>query len=212
MQWRAVARRCPNGSMTIVGDLGQASRPAALATWDDALAHLPTRREPRRAELTVNYRTPTEIMEVAAAILAHTDPELTPPSSVRSAGIGPRVTRTSEADLLGSVTAATARALGFIGDGRLAVIVPDTARDEVRAALVAAGLPLATGGDTLETPVAVYTATETKGLEFDGVVVVEPTAVAGGTTAGLRSLYVALTRATQVLEIVHHQPLPEPMR
>ena len=212
MQWRAVARRCPNGSMTIVGDLGQASRPAALTTWNDALAHLPARREPRRAELTVNYRTPTEIMEVAAAILAHTDPGLTPPSSVRSAGIRPRVTATNAAELPGAVAAAAARALAVVGDGRLAVIVPDDLREGIRGALTRAGLPLATGGDTLETPVAVYSATETKGLEFDGVVVVEPAAVAGETMAGLRSLYVALTRATRVLEIVHHAPLPEPMR
>jgi len=212
MQWRAVARRCPNGSMTIVGDLGQASRPAALATWDDALAHLPARREPRRAELTVNYRTPTEIMEVAAAILAHTDPGLTPPSSVRSAGVSPRTTWAPAEDLPGAVVTAATRALAEVGDGRLAVIVPDTLRTAVRDALTAAGLPLAGGGDTLETPVAVYSATETKGLEFDGVVVVEPAAVAGDTIAGLRSLYVALTRATRVLEIVHHAALPEPMR
>ena len=72
--------------MTIVGDLGQASRAGAVAAWQNVLDQLPVRREPRLLELTVNYRTPSEIMDVAAAVLASTDPGLEPPRSVRQGG------------------------------------------------------------------------------------------------------------------------------
>ena len=91
MQWRMLARRCPTGSMTIVGDLGQASRAGAIRSWAEALAQLPVRREPRLLELTVNYRTPTEIMELAAAVLEETDPGMEPPRSVRRSGATPRI-------------------------------------------------------------------------------------------------------------------------
>src|SRR5882724_5946741 len=90
MQWRMLARRCPSGSMTLVGDPGQASRPAALADWDAILPLLPHHVPARFATLTVNYRTPVEIMEVANRLLSAASPTVEPSRSVRSTGEWPR--------------------------------------------------------------------------------------------------------------------------
>ena len=213
MQWRMIARRNPGGSMTIVGDLGQASRIGAIHSWDAALAQLPARREPRRFELTVNYRTPAEMMEVAAAVLAASDPTLVPPTSVRHGGHPPRFTAVANAE---GVAAETARQVAQLrsemGDGKVAVIAPAEllrgVHDALRQHNIADLSPLG-GRDPLDSMVAVFNTTEAKGLEFDAVVLVEPALLAGSTAAGLRGLYVALTRATQKLAVVHHTPLPQ---
>jgi DNA helicase IV len=214
MQWRVIARRCPTGSMTIVGDLGQASRPGAIRSWSEALDQLPVRREPRQLELTVNYRTPTEIMEVASAVLATTDPGLEPPRSVRRSGALPRFTRVASTDVLaGEVADHVARLHSELGEGKIAIIGPPSLLGALRAAVRARGdVDVSEGGDPLEATVALFTPTEAKGLEFDAVVLVEPAEMAGDTPAGLRSLYVALTRATRFLAVVHHDPLPAPLR
>ena len=94
MQWRMLARRCPSGSMTLVGDPGQASRPGALASWSDALAHLPQHNRARFVTLTINYRTPSEVMDVAARLLAVAAPTVEPSRSVRSTGEQPRFVAT----------------------------------------------------------------------------------------------------------------------
>jgi len=208
MQWRVVARRCTIGSMTVVGDLGQASRPGAIRSWDEALAHLPVRRRPRMAQLTVNYRTPAEIMDVASGVLAVTDPGTDPPRSVRSAGTAPRVRRCGAAELVDDVVSSVADARRDLGEGTIAVIAPDPLVAALQAAL---GIRTR-GTDLLDAPVGLFTATEAKGLEFDAVVLVEPAQVAGPTTAGLRGLYVALTRATRLLTVVHSEDLPAGLR
>ena len=95
MQWRMLTRRCPSGSMTLVGDPGQASRPGALASWSDALAHLPQHTAARFVTLTINYRTPAEVMEVAARLLAVAAPTVEPSRSVRSTGEQPQFVTTS---------------------------------------------------------------------------------------------------------------------
>jgi DNA helicase IV len=214
MQWRMIARRCPTGSMTIVGDLGQASRPGALRSWSEALEQLPVRREPRQLELSVNYRTPREIMELAAAVLSTTDPAMEPPRSVRRSGAAPRFSRVGSPDLVpGEAADHVARLRSELGEGKIAVIAPPSLVGALRFALRARGdLDPAEGGDPLAAAVAVFTPTEAKGLEFDAVVVAEPGEVAGADVAGLRSLYVALTRATRFLAVVYHQPLPPPLR
>jgi len=91
MQLRMLARRSLSGSMTVVGDIAQATGQWSPSSWDDVLAHLPTRRGTHVVELTVNYRTPSEIMEVAARVLAAAAPHLKPPTSVRSGGERPGV-------------------------------------------------------------------------------------------------------------------------
>ena len=206
MQARMIGRRCPGGSMTVVGDLGQASREHAADDWDGVVAHLPHRRPVRRAELTVNYRTPVEVMDVAARVLEAASPGLVPPRSVRSTGEYPVFTSAPPGALLeAAVAAARSELVAQTAEGgRSAVIAPLDLVDSLRAAV---GVPDA-GPAALEHPLAVYSVDGAKGLEFDGVVVVEPSAIASERRHGLRALYVALTRTTRRLQVVHSRPLP----
>ena len=204
MEWRMLARRCPSGSFTLVGDLGQASRPGALADWaaiGDALG-----KEPRSVNLSVNYRTPAEIMTVAARVLAAAAPGVEPPRSVRATGVEPRFVR--DDDLVGAVRD-VARAAVDAG-GRVAVITPPQRRDTLLAAL--GDLDAAAGPGAIDAPVAVLAPIEAKGLEFDHVLVVEPAELVVPDAAGLRLLYVALTRATRHLVVAHTAPLPEALQ
>jgi DNA helicase IV len=206
MQWRMLARRCPSGSMTLVGDPGQASRPAAVADWDSILALLPRHTPPRFATLTVNYRTPAEIMEVANRLLAAASPTVEPSRSVRSTGEWPRFVAVDGSELprRASEVARHASARG----GKVALIAPVAMHGELVALLSDLGAS-ADAASALDSPVAVLDATDAKGLEFDHVVVVEPAALVNTDRAGLRLLYVTITRATKSLAVVHAEPLPE---
>ena len=206
MQLRMLARRCPGGSMTLVGDLGQASGPWAPARWDDILAYLPVRRSPAHTELSVNYRTPSEVMDLAARVLAAATPGLVPPASVRSAGVDPAVTAVMPETLAQTVATVAAAELEAVGEGKVAVICPASYLDQLRPALP----EVPEGAGVLDVPVALLSVDQAKGLEFDAVVLVEPAAVIGeGSPAtGRRALYVAMTRTTTRLHIVHAEPLP----
>ncbi len=206
MQLRMLARRCPGGSMTLVGDLGQASGPWAPASWEEIVAHLPVRRPPAFAELSVNYRTPSEVMDLAARVLAAATPGLAPPRSVRSAGLGPLFTRVVAATLPAAVARVAAAERGAVGDGKVAVICPASLRDALRAALP----EVPDGVGVLDVPVTLLDVDQAKGLEFDSVLLVEPAAIVaeGPGATGRRALYVAMTRTTRRLHIVHAEPLP----
>jgi DNA helicase IV len=206
MQWRMLARRCPSGSMTLVGDPGQASRPGALASWSDALAHLPQHNSARFVTLTINYRTPSEVMEVAARLLAVAAPTVEPSRSVRSTGEQPRFVAT-QPDRLVDETAAYARAALDL-TGTIAVIAPSALHAEIITRLGDVGAS-SEAGEALDAEVAVLEPTEAKGLEFDHVVVVEPADLVHADRAGLRLLYVTITRTTKTLAVVHAKPLPE---
>ena len=206
MQWRMLARRCPTGSMTLVGDFGQASRPGALANWDDVTANLPVRVPPHRVTLTVNYRTPSEIMDVANRLLPAAAPGVEPARPVRSTGAHPEVETVAPGELV-PAAAAAARASTALG-GTVAVIAPV----ELHAALTDALADRGAVADVIEAidaPVAVLSGLDSKGLEFDHVVVVEPAQLVAPDRSGLRLLYVVLTRATRRLVVVHAEPLPE---
>jgi DNA helicase IV len=210
MQWRLLARRCPSGSMTIVGDLGQASGHWAPTSWQEIVDLVPAPRA-RIVELTVNYRTPHEVMEVAARVLADARPDLTPARSVRDAGVRPTALAVTAGSLVpGAVDVASAEA-SAAGEGKVAVIAPVALVADLRAAVWAHPELGAAGDDVLEAPVSVLTLDEVKGLEFDGVVVVEPQAIADEHPHGLGALYVALTRTTTRLAVVHARPLPASM-
>jgi len=206
MQWRVLARRCPSGSMTLVGDFGQASRPGAPAGWNDVLANLPGHAGARVVELSVNYRTPAEIMAVADRVLAAAAPGVRPARAVRSAGREPRFQPVAADDLVRSAAAAARRATAR--DGTVAVIAPTRLHAELVAELADVGA-IAGTADALDAPVAVLAAMDAKGLEFDEVIVVEPAELVRPDPPGLRLLYVTLTRATQALLVVHARPLPE---
>ncbi len=215
MAWRTLMRRCPVKSMTIVGDVAQTGDVSGSASWSDALEPYVGDRW-RLAPLTVNYRTPAEIMAVAADVLAAIDPAARPPESVRHTGTMPWRLAAGEAEFAGVVgAAAAALAASQAGDGTLGVIVPAGRLDELRAAVDAAlpdGLspddePAGAGAD-LERPVVVLTVRQAKGLEFDSVLVADPQLILAESPRGLGDLYVALTRATQRAGVVHPGELP----
>ncbi|TYC19538.1 AAA family ATPase [Micromonospora sp. MP36] len=202
MAWRLLMRRCPSRSMTIVGDVAQTGALAGTPSWSEALAPYVADRW-RLTELTVSYRTPAEIMAVAADVLTAIDPALRPPRSVRASGVPPW-DRTVDADRLAAeLVAATAREAVGLADGRLGVIVPAGRVAELGGAVTAA-LPEAAVGEQpeLANRVVVLTTEQAKGLEFDSVLVVEPERIIAESPRGHSDLYVALTRATQRLGIL----------
>jgi len=212
MQARMIGRRAPSGSVTVLGDLAQASGVWAPATWDEVTAHLPTPRGSRVVELRLGYRSPADVIELASRLLAVAAPGVTPTEAVRSRRGG--VTLTSAPGRVPAVAATEAARLAAVY-GSVAVITAPAGAEEVERALLAAGLDAGRADtDGLDRRVVLVEARQAKGLEFDAVVVVDPAAVvasAADTGRGLRLLYVALTRPTQALAVVHAGDLPEPL-
>jgi DNA helicase IV len=206
MQWRMLARRCPSGSMTLVGDPGQASKPGAVASWDDVLSHLPTHNATRFVSLSINYRTPSEVMDVASQLLAVAAPTVEPSRSVRSTGEYPYFVSVDHDDLIATTEARTRAALARTG--AVAVIAPPALHPAIVASLADVGA-VSTASEALDAPVAVIDPTSAKGLEFDHVIVVEPAQLVNADQAGLRLLYVTITRTTKTLTVVHAEALPE---
>jgi DNA helicase IV len=213
MQLRMLTRRSLSGSMTVVGDIAQSTGEWAHASWQEILDQLPDRRPPRRAELTVGYRLPAPNMALASRVLRVADPDLSPPSSIREDGDPPLIRRT-DPDRLGEVVVATTLdELDAVGSGNVAVIVPASMVDQVSAAFTDAGVEF--GRATrhgLDVQITVVPVGLVKGLELDASVVVEPSAIVDEEAQGLRALYVALTRATKRLAIVHAADLPQALQ
>jgi DNA helicase IV len=195
MQLRMVARRAARASVTILGDIAQATGPVVHDGWQGVLRHLPGEGE--IAELRHAYRVPAEIMELALPLLDRIAPDVEPPLAFRTGATAPRVEHVAEDRL---VATALERALDLAREeGLLAVILPERLVPDVAAhSAYEDGIPL-------------LSPRRAKGLEFDHVVVVEPALIAEGET-GLRELYVALTRPTRTLVVVHARPLPDPLR
>jgi hypothetical protein len=206
MAWRLLLRKCPTRSMTVVGDVAQTSSPAGADSWADVLRpHLGSAW--RLEELTVNYRTPSEIMAVASEVLAAGSAAATATRAVRSTGVHPWSQRVDDADVPGAVADAAARFAEH--DGTVAVLVPRSRIDAI-AAVVGERVPGASAGapaDLTAGPV-VLTAEGAKGLEFDSVLVVDPLGIVAEGVRGHNDLYVAMTRATQRLGVVHPGKLP----
>ncbi len=192
MDWRMILRRSQSRSMTLVGDVAQTSAAGGAGSWEGMLAPYVSDRW-RLAELTINYRTPAEIMEVAAEALAALDSDLQPPTSVRESGIPPWEVDQSADALTEWVGELVAEELAAVGEGTVAVLCPAALVDMLRPALS-------------RSRVSVLTVQRAKGLEFDSVIVVAPEEIASGSPRGFSDLYVAVTRATQRLGIVHCGP------
>ncbi|MFC0039856.1 HelD family protein [Actinomadura rayongensis] len=212
MAWRAVMRRVPTRSLTVVGDVAQTGSPAGAASWGEMLdPYVPGRWREHR--LTVNYRTPAAIMRLATRLLAQVAPDQTPPAPVRDDGPPPALIPVSPADLPTRlpelVTAELAEIISEGDDtaGRLAVIVSPAHHAAVLAALPEAGA--GTTPEALDAPAVVLTPSEAKGLEFDSVIVVDPAGILAASARGGQDLYVALTRPTRRLTIVHDDDLPD---
>nr|WP_181448542.1 ATP-binding domain-containing protein [Nonomuraea aridisoli] len=212
MAWRAVMRRCPTRSMTIVGDIAQTGSVAGARSWGEVLDPYVAGRW-RQERLTVNYRTPVELMEVAARVLATVDPALEAPTSVRESGARP---------WSAPLTALPEIVKAEVGEGgKVAVVVPDALLADLGeqitgavpgAVVVRPGAGRAGGEQALDAPVAVLGVADAKGLEFDSVIVAEPDLIAAQSPRGPSDLYVALTRATQRLGVVHERPLSDALR
>jgi DNA helicase IV len=246
MAWRMLMRRCPSRSMTIAGDIAQASSLSSTSSWERVLApHLGTRW--RLDRLTINYRTPAEIMAVAADVLAEIDDKLEVPTSVRETGTVPWRQEVTEAGLAAEAAEAAAAEAAGLADGNVAVLVPAARLDEVSRAVAARltstgpasgasfGSPNGDGpsspngaspngsapstangngpgtadGPDLDDEVVVLTVGQAKGLEFDSVLIADPAQILAESPRGLSDLYIALSRATQRLGVLHPGPLPE---
>jgi DNA helicase IV len=193
MQLLAVSRRAIDGSLTILGDVAQATGPVVYRAWRELEPYLPDDAELAIEELRHAYRVPGEIMELALPLLDLIAPDVEPPISYRQGGAPPRFVRVAAGELL---DVALLEAAGL--DGLVAVIAPPS---------LAGG---ASGETFDESSVPILTPRQAKGLEFDHVVVVEPALIVDeGGDSGLRELYVALTRPTKTLSIVHAGPLPD---
>ncbi|NBM20542.1 ATP-binding domain-containing protein [Streptomyces sp. GC420] len=196
MAWRLLMRRCPTRSMTLVGDPAQTGSATGSDSWEQILGPYVQDRW-RHTRLRVNYRTPAEIMETAARVRRDTDPSFEPPRSVRSTGVEPW-TLTAPPEALVR-TAAEAAARESRAPGRLAVIAPAELHAELAAALPGAS----SGPDPdLTRDVVLLDPRQSKGLEFDSVIVVAPERIRTGSPRGVNDLYVALTRATQRLGLI----------
>jgi DNA helicase IV len=212
MQLKMAARRSLNGSLTVVGDLAQATGALAPNGWNEVLAHLPDRKPARVVGLSVGYRIPAQIMALADRVMAVATPDLRSPRAVRIGDSVPAVVR-ANGDLSAAVAEATAKMAAELPTGGVAVVVPDGLADEVSAGLTAAGIEHGRATRTgLDDAVTVVPVSVVKGLELDGVIVVEPARIVRDEPQGLRALYVALTRPTQRLTVVHAEPLPEALR
>ncbi len=215
MQLRMLARRSLNGSMTVVGDVAQSTAPWTPSGWQDIEQHLTPSRLPQRVELTVSYRTPAEVIEMATPVLGLGAPEIVPPTPVRRAGVRPVFRTVGREELAAAAVFATKEHLAAIGEGRVAVLAPAGFTEDVLRALLAEGIdavdPRIVGSRGLSAPVVVVPVDDANGLEFDAVTVVEPMEVARRgasegdnrpTVRGLRTLYVAMTRPTRRLTLV----------
>ncbi|MBB5435939.1 DNA helicase IV [Nocardiopsis composta] len=219
MAWRTVMRRIPTRSLTVVGDTAQTGSAAGASSWEQMLGGYAGGRL-HEERLLVNYRTPAEIMDVAADVLKEVAPDQRPPESVREGGERPRAVRIAPgtwAERLPGLVGAELRAVGAAPDGadcadgadpggRVAVIVPDDRHAEFAALLPEAASDASPA--VLDSPVAVLTCTLAKGLEFDSVLIAEPDRILAGSPQGGRDLYVAVTRATRRMTVLHERPLP----
>lgn len=206
MQARALARRCPSGSFTVLGDLAQATGPWIRDSWEELAEHLAS-TQINVETLTIGYRVPAPVLDLASRQLPLISPGLEAPRSIRS-GLGvPSVARVGADEL---VAEAFRRALACVDAGMTtAVVLPDALYDEVMDA--AEDLDVAWGdgreGD-FSAPLTLVPASLSKALEFDAVILAGPDQIVDTTNQGRRLLYVAMTRCTQQLTIVHSAALP----
>jgi DNA helicase IV len=207
MAWRMLMRRCPSRSMTIVGDMAQASELGGGSSWQGVLG--PNLGDRYRMErLTINYRTPAEIAEVAADVLEAIDPGLHAPRPVRETGITPWQAEAPAGELGSFLGELTREESAAIGAGNLAVIVPADRLDELTRAVGVAVPDVVLDDPSLDRPVVVLSVKQVRGLEFDSVLVADPARILADSSSGLNDLYVAITRATQRLGVVHEGDLP----
>jgi hypothetical protein len=206
LQLESIRRRSRTGAMTVLGDLAQGTGPWAHSSWDDVIDLLAHEEVPvTTAELQLGYRLPREVHELAVRLLSDAAPGVRPPRALRRSGHEVQVVGAGPSGLARSA-AVTVRSL--VGTGLIGVIAPDSERNAVVEAFDDAGITWSRELRVVGAPVVVISPEQCRGLEFDTVVVVEPAQIVAEAEHGERALYVALTRCTNRLAIVHDAPLP----
>ena len=207
MELRMIGRRASTGAMTLLGDLAQSIAGWSYGRCDDLLGHLPAAAANRgRVEtLTVGYRVPSQLIRMAVRLLPDIAPDLEPPVAIRE-GEEPRFVRAPSGRLIPEVVAAMRDAASR--DGSVGVIVPEPLRHAVEGGARAGRIEFDGADWGRGRKITVMSAREAKGLEFDHVLLVEPADLAAEGLRGRRELYVALTRATKTLTVVHARDLP----
>jgi DNA helicase IV len=209
MQLRVLDRRSLNGSMTVVGDIAQSTGAWAHDDWESILEHLPERRAPRRETLTIGYRVPGPIMDLASRVLRVAAPQLDPPTSIRHAGEPPRIVGIDAEELDLELADLVRSELKAVESGNVAVVVPGSLAERADEVLDRAGIDHGRATrQGLDRQVTIVTPSLVKGLELDSVIVVEPALLLAEEARGPQSLYVAVTRSTKRLSIVHTGELP----
>ena len=202
MQWRLLMRRCPMKSLTVVGDIAQASSAAAASSWEQALEPFVGERF-TLDELTINYRTPAQISDAAVAVARSAGYEVSAPRAVRQGDWGPQVHHVPAERVVAETVSVVNREVEHSGGALIGVICPP---DEYIAVAQAVGRAqtgrTGTAQDALENQVLVLTPWEAKGLEFDVVVIVEPQRLIDDALGAVGDLYVSMTRPTQRLHLV----------
>ncbi|GAA1166242.1 DNA helicase IV [Nesterenkonia sandarakina] len=208
MQWHVLMRRCPLKSFTIVGDIAQGSSPSAASSWQQAMAPFVGERM-RVEELTVNYRTPGTIVELAERVAEANGLHTTSLRTVRDGDYPPVIEQVPGDQLVTAATAAVRAEHDRVGEGLVAAIVPERLLSLTRRSLVAEfGARVGHGAGSLSEDILALSAEEAKGLEFDAVVLVEPAEILEETAGRVGSLYVALTRPTHALHVIAVRELP----
>ncbi|MFD6434146.1 HelD family protein [Streptomyces venezuelae] len=201
MECRVIARRSDFGSLTVLGDLAQATTPWAARSWAEVLTHL-GKPDASVTPLTTGFRVPRAVVGLANELLGRLDVDVPPARSLRGDG---ELRVREVADVAAGVVRAVRDALGR--EGSIGVIAADHDVDRLRTALEAAGIGSA-GPDELGARVTLLPASVAKGLEYDHVVAAEPADIAEAEARGLHRLYVVLTRAVSRLDVLHSRPLP----
>jgi DNA helicase IV len=205
MQARALRRRCPNGSFTMLGDLAQATGAWIRDSWEELARHLDG--DVDVLSLSIGYRVPASVLELASGQLALFSRDLRVPVSIREGLGAPRFADVHEGARIDAVVAATRD--GLADERSVAVIVADRVYDEQLSILREAAGDFGDGRDAdFSHRVTLLPASSCKGLEFDAIVLVEPAEIVADDPQGSRMLYVAMTRCTQSLTVVHSEPLP----
>ncbi|MDQ4046287.1 MAG: AAA family ATPase, partial [Actinomycetota bacterium] len=208
MQWRLLVRRCPLKSFTIVGDIAQTSSVAGAKSWQGALASMFGKRW-QMEELTVNYRTPSQIAEAAARMANAAGLVVSAPKAVREGSWEPIIDRVAAGEIVSRLLEVLPEELNAIDGGLLAVIADGDLLPEATSALRAVyGRRIGTGAGSYEQDVVVISPREAKGLEFDAVVVLEPAAMLNHEHGRVGDLYVAMTRPTQRLRLIAAAEVP----
>ena len=207
MQWRSILRRCRNGACTLVGDIAQSTGPFARSSWADVKDLFIATHEVEIHELQHGYRVPKQVFALASRVLPLAAPGVTVPTAVRRGPSDPVIETVSGPDLSAAVARAAQNLVSL--DQFTAVIADESSLDAIESELRLRSIPFDQhSSESLETGLTLLTPTQAKGLEFDAVVVVEPEEIAIREVTGARELYIALTRTTRHLHIVHTRACP----